>query len=531
MYPHKVPIRLARTLAPHRFATGALVALALLSTACSNDSASRINAPPLLSSASNSQSVAASIAPSLLGSASGFAALSGTGVTCTTSTVTGDVGLVGGAFTNTGPCTINGIIHAGDGVATQAYADFLAAYGALADVSCDQTLTGTLAGVTLSPGVYCFTAAAALTGTLTLNGPADGVWIFKIGTGGTGALTGTNFSVVMAGGATTQCPNVYWWVAQAATLNTSNFLGTILAGADITVTGGTFIGDALAGGAGTTSLPTGFVTLTNTRIQSCPPAGGTVVHTKNKCNQGVGNGPEGCDPGNSNQGDPSRSNDEFGGTPGDPGRKGGDVVDLSKGWKVYNIDAATSKWDIEKAAAFPGGVAQFPFDRFVSTTSGSFAVYLLNNFNSDITGKTISGNMAWDEGTYLTRGPASDGAFVRLEFQDVGNGHFVSNDYWWSSVSLDLNAVTSGTLTAALTDRTLWTNICGQSATDIVAHPGPNCTGGTDPAVSPFDGFTNAMKNVKLVGLSFGRASRFASGVAVTVTPASFRLNTFTITP
>jgi hypothetical protein len=44
---------------------------------------------------------------------------------------------------------------------------------------------------------------------------------------------------------------------------------------------------------------------------------------RSACNQGVGNGPEGCDPGNSNQGDDSRSNDERGGTPGDPGRKGG----------------------------------------------------------------------------------------------------------------------------------------------------------------------------------------------------------------
>ena len=44
------------------------------------------------------------------------------------------------------------------------------------------------------------------------------------------------------------------------------------------------------------------------------------------CNQGVGNGDEGCDPGNSNQGDPDNSNDENGGTPGDPGKndnKGG----------------------------------------------------------------------------------------------------------------------------------------------------------------------------------------------------------------
>jgi hypothetical protein len=42
---------------------------------------------------------------------------------------------------------------------------------------------------------------------------------------------------------------------------------------------------------------------------------------KPKCNQGVGNGPEGCDPGNSNRNRPS--NDEEGGTPGNPGRRGG----------------------------------------------------------------------------------------------------------------------------------------------------------------------------------------------------------------
>jgi len=527
MYAHNVPIRLARTLAPHRFAAGALVALALLTAACSKDSASRINAPPLLSSMDKGYTPPAS-APSL-GTASGFAALAGDpaagAVTCTSSTVNGEVGVVTGTVANTG-CTLTVSTTA---AAAAAYADFLFAYDSFPSIPCDQILTGTLAGVTLSPGVYCFTAAAALTGTLTLNGPADGVWIFKIGTGGTGALTGTGFNVVMAGGATTQCPNVYWWVAQGATLTDSHFLGTILAGADITVNYSILKGDLLAGGAGSTSHPTGAVTLTNTTIQSCPPAGGPVVHTELKCNQGVGNGPEGCDPGNSNNRNPS--NDENGGIPGNPGRKGGHDVDLSKGWKVYDIDAATLKWDIDMAAALPGGVAQFPFEQFVSTSSGSFTVYLLNNFNSDITGKTISANVAWDQRTYLTRGSAEDGAYVRLEFQDVGNGDFVSNDYWWSSVKLNLNAVTSGTLTAALTDRTLWTNICGQSATDIVAHPGPNCTGGTDPAVSPFDGFTNAMKNVKLAGLSFGRGSSFASGVAVVGGPASFRLKSFTITP
>jgi hypothetical protein len=252
-----------------------------------------------------------------LGAASGFAALAGGAVTCTTSTVVGDVGY-GTAFTNTG-CTITGtLVHP----AAAAYADFFSAYDWIRDnTTCDQTLTGTLAGVTLAPGVYCFPAAATLTGTLTLDGPADGVWIFKIGTGGTGALTGTSFSVVMAGAAAGTCPNVYWWVAQGATLTASNFQGTILAGADITVTGGTFHGEALAGGTGTASLPTGAVTFTNSAITACAPAGGIVVHVRNKCNQGVGNGPEGCDPGNSNNHNPS--NDELGGTPGNPGRKGG----------------------------------------------------------------------------------------------------------------------------------------------------------------------------------------------------------------
>jgi hypothetical protein len=289
----------------------------MLSAACSNDSSSRISAPPLVRDASSSSGGGLS-----LGAASSFAVLSaaangGGAVTCTNTppptTITGDVGSSGGAASvvNTG-CTINGAIVAP--VSAQVLADFNRAYDGLAGVSCDQFLTGTLAGVTLTPGVYCFAAAAALTGTLTLSGPADATWLFKIGTSGTGALTGTDFKVVMSGGAD-PC-NVTWWVAEAATMTTSNFIGTILAGAGITVTSGgvgTFDGRAL-GKAG--------VTITGGTLTGCTGGslggGGTV---KAKCNQGVGNGPEGCDPGNSNHRNPS--NDERGGTPGNPGRKGG----------------------------------------------------------------------------------------------------------------------------------------------------------------------------------------------------------------
>jgi len=51
--------------------------------------------------------------------------------------------------------------------------------------------------------VYC-TDAVAKTGVLTLDGPSTGVWIILVD----GALTGTNFTVVMAGGG--QPCNVYW---------------------------------------------------------------------------------------------------------------------------------------------------------------------------------------------------------------------------------------------------------------------------------------------------------------------------------
>jgi len=255
-------------------------------------------------------------APSL-GSASNFAVLSAApnfvgAVTLTNSTVNGDVGSSGPmdsvVVTETLPdSTITGAIIAP--VSKKVLADFNKAYDALALVPCDEVLTGTLADVTLAPGVYCFDAAAELTGVLTLEGPANGIWIFKIGTSGTGALTGTNFSVVMAGGG--QPCNVYWGVSDAATMTDSNFVGTILSGAAITITRGTFTGDALAKAG---------VTLTDTNLVGCEGVGGK---SHSKCNQGVGNGPEGCDPGNSNQGDPTRSNDETGGTPGDPGRAGG----------------------------------------------------------------------------------------------------------------------------------------------------------------------------------------------------------------
>ena len=180
-----------------------------------------------------------------LGTAGTYAVLAGPSVTLTDSSIIGDVGsgLPFGTVTQTNS-TVNGTVHQGDASAIAAYSDFLIGYDALATEPCNVTLTGTLAGQVLAPNVYCFDEAATLTGQLTLDGPANGVWIFKVGTLGTGALTGTDFSVVMSGGG--QSCNVYWWVAEAASMTTSNFQGSILAGVDTTFTGGSLIGRDLA---------------------------------------------------------------------------------------------------------------------------------------------------------------------------------------------------------------------------------------------------------------------------------------------
>ena len=199
-----------------------------------------------------------------LGTAGSFAVLGGTAASLTASTIIGDVGSPV-AVTLTGGTTVDGTVYpAGDPIAVAAFGDFSTAYNALAPSTppeqfpCTQTLTG-LGGQTLPPGVYCISSFVAETGTtLTLDGPSNGIWIFKIGTGGSGYLEGTNFTVKMQGGG--QPCNVYWWVEDYAALTDSVFIGNILAGTYITVTRGTFYGDALAIAA---------VTLTGAQVSVC----------------------------------------------------------------------------------------------------------------------------------------------------------------------------------------------------------------------------------------------------------------------
>jgi hypothetical protein len=223
---------------------------------------------------------AAAITPPALNTAGNYAVLAGSAVTCTGGTITGNVGeSPGSAVTINAPCTINGTIDKNNPAAIQGNKDFFSAYSALTPKPGDvcTTETGTLAALTLPPGVYCFDAAAAVTGVLTLNGPANGVWIFKIGATAVGALTGTNFTVKMAG-AGNPC-NAFWWVRDGVSFTTSTLVGTILAGGPdgaVSFTDTTLTGRAFA---------TTAVTTTGGSILGCTAAG-TVP---GQCTKGEGN--------------------------------------------------------------------------------------------------------------------------------------------------------------------------------------------------------------------------------------------------
>jgi hypothetical protein len=200
-----------------------------------------------------STSALAQVAPNL-GTTAPFAVLGvnavptvGT-VTCTdTGPGIGIFGQVGttfpGGITNTG-CTITGPIVAPVGAGV--VADFNTAFAAI-DAQ-NPVCTGVIPIVTttLPPGVYCSAAATTIGAgvTLTLLGNASDVWIFRVGTGGLGALTLTNTQVVM-GGAANAC-NVYWKTASATTVTDSAFVGTVLSGAAATMTRGSWIGRAMA---------------------------------------------------------------------------------------------------------------------------------------------------------------------------------------------------------------------------------------------------------------------------------------------
>lgn len=135
-----------------------------------------------------------------------------------------------------------GQLHSNDSTASTSQTEALTLYNSIAGLPCGTNLTGTdLGGLTLSPGVYCFSSAAALTGTLTLNGSVTDKWYFQIGSSLT---TATGAIVTLTGGAV--AGNVYWQIGSSGTLATNTaFIGQLIAFTSLTLDGGVSEGGRL----------------------------------------------------------------------------------------------------------------------------------------------------------------------------------------------------------------------------------------------------------------------------------------------
>jgi autotransporter-associated beta strand protein len=184
-----------------------------------------------------------------LGAAGNVAVLGSSTVTnAGSTTVIGNLALSSPGVSITGFPTgviVAGSQYIGPGLANQAHADASAAYAQVAGETLTSDLSGeNLGGMTLTPGVYHFATAAALTGTLILNteGDPNAAFHFQIGTTLT---TDPNSVVSLLNGNTV---NIFWQVGTSATIGVGSvFYGNILADQSITVnSGATINGRAMA---------------------------------------------------------------------------------------------------------------------------------------------------------------------------------------------------------------------------------------------------------------------------------------------
>jgi uncharacterized repeat protein (TIGR01451 family) len=203
--------------------------------------------------------------------------------------------------------SVSGTVHAADASAANAQVIATSAYNDLAAQSCNSGPLGVtdLAGVTLTPGVYCYSSSLAIAsgGVLQLDagGNANAVWIFKIGSTLT---TVSGASVALINGA--QQSNVFWQVGSSATLGTTTvFKGTIIALSSITLATGASVSGriwarnvAVTLDTNTVSVPQPSMTVLKSvqtysdpvNLTSNPKAipGAVMAYTVNLTNSGTG---------------------------------------------------------------------------------------------------------------------------------------------------------------------------------------------------------------------------------------------------
>ena len=168
-----------------------------------------------------------------LGAASSFSVLADSSMSAAGpgTHVAQDLGLSTGlASSLTGPWTVGGTEYFGpQSLAKTAHNDSQSAFTNMVG----QTPDGQWGGSTNPlPGVWNEAIDATFTGTLTLNGGYNDVWVFKIGQDMT--FSGT---VVMAGAA--QPCHVFWQIGRDTTIAAnSTFVGTLIAARNITLVSG-----------------------------------------------------------------------------------------------------------------------------------------------------------------------------------------------------------------------------------------------------------------------------------------------------
>lgn len=195
-----------------------------------------------------------------LGAAGSFAVLGHTTVTNTgPSTISGDLGLTpGSAVTGFPPGVMTtGNIHISDGPATDAMLALNTAYlDAAGRTPPILPAVTDLAGSTLVGGLYKGDALSN-TGTLTLTGGPDSVWIFQASST---LITNADSKVVLGQGVN-PC-NVFWQVGSSVTLGTnSTMVGTVMALTSIAATTGASVEGRLLALNGAVTLDTNTVTV------------------------------------------------------------------------------------------------------------------------------------------------------------------------------------------------------------------------------------------------------------------------------
>lgn len=197
----------------------------------------------------------------VLGSAASFAVLGSTTVTNTGfTTVSGDLGVSpSGSIVGFAPGVVSGgTIHLNDATSALALADASTAYTQLAALTSTSNRSGQdLGGLTLTSGVYTYSAAAAMNGILTLDGQnqSNALFVFQIGS----TLTTADSSFNLINGASAS--NVWFQVGSSATLGLNTlFSGTIIASTSDTLAAGVTVNGRIIALNGAVTLDTNQIT-------------------------------------------------------------------------------------------------------------------------------------------------------------------------------------------------------------------------------------------------------------------------------